>query len=107
MDSTIFLPGTGKQLEFLIENVDVKGFSILIVGVGCEEISERLFAKGASKVIIIVEDYDSLLNSRLRLANSNFSVRLMEFQNTDFKDSEFDLVFAQASVSNKKRNKII
>jgi ubiquinone/menaquinone biosynthesis C-methylase UbiE len=106
MDTRIFLPGTDKQLEFLLENVDVKGFSILIIGTGCEEISKRLFAKGVSKVIIIVEDNDSLLNSRLRLANSNISVRLMEFENTDFKDSEFDLVFAQASVSNKKRNKI-
>jgi len=106
MDTRIFLPGTDKQLEFLLENADVNGFSALIIGTGCEEISKALLEKGASKVIIIVEDNDSLLNLRLQLKNSTVSARLMEFENTDFKDSQFDLVYAQASVSNKKRNKI-
>jgi ubiquinone/menaquinone biosynthesis C-methylase UbiE len=106
MNARFFLPGTDKQLEFLLENTDVKGFSILIIGTGCEEISRKLIEKEASKLIIIVDDNDSLLNSRLQLSNSNISVRLMEFDNTDFKDSTFDLVYAQASVSNKKRNKI-
>lgn len=106
MDTKFFLPGTDKQLEFLLENVDVKGLSILIIGTGCEEIAKMLLEKEASKVIIIVDDNDSLLSLRLQLAKSNINVRLMEFDNTDFKDSEFDLVFAQASVSNKKRNKI-
>jgi ubiquinone/menaquinone biosynthesis C-methylase UbiE len=106
MDAKFFLPGTGKQLEFLLENVEVKGYSILIMGTGCEEIALKLLDKEASKLIIIVDDNDSLLNSRLQLSNSNISTRLMEFDNTDFKDSTFDLVYAQASVSNKKRNKI-
>jgi ubiquinone/menaquinone biosynthesis C-methylase UbiE len=106
MNDNYFLPGTDKQLDFLTENLDVTGLSILIIGTGCEEISHKLLAKGASKVIIIVDDNDSLLTSRLLLSNSGVSVRMMEYDNTDFKDSEFDLVYAQASVSNKKRNKI-
>lgn len=106
MDTKFFLPGTEKQSEFLHEYVDVNGYSILIIGTGCEQIARNLFEKGASKVIIIVEDNDSLLNSRFQLQNSDVNVRLMEFDNTDFKDSSFDLVYAQASVSNKKRNKI-
>ena len=106
MNENYFLPGTGKQLDFLIENLDVKGLSILIMGNGCEEISQKLLAKGALKVIIIVEDNDSLLSSRLLLSSSGISVRLMDFDNTDFRGSEFDIVYAQASVSSKKRNKI-
>lgn len=106
MNDNYFLPGTDKQLDFLTENLDVTGLSILIIGTGCEEISHKLLEKGASKVIIIVEDNDSLLNSRLILSNSGINVKMMEFDNTDFQDSEFDIVYAQASVSNKKRNKI-
>jgi ubiquinone/menaquinone biosynthesis C-methylase UbiE len=106
MDANYFLPGTDKQLEFLFENADINGFSILIIGTGCDEIARKLLEKNASKIIIIVDDNESLLNSRLQLSNSNISVRLMEFDSTDFKDSTFDLIFAQASVSNKKRTKI-
>jgi ubiquinone/menaquinone biosynthesis C-methylase UbiE len=105
MDKIVFLPGTGRQLEFLLENVNISGLSILVIGNGCEEISKTYMAQNALKVIIIVDNNDSLLNTRLQLTGSNIAVRLMEFDNTDFKDSEFDLVYAQASVSNKKRNK--
>jgi ubiquinone/menaquinone biosynthesis C-methylase UbiE len=106
MYTSFFLPGTDRQLEFLLENIDVTGLSVLIIGTGCEEISKSISAKGAAGVNIIVDDNDSLLNSRLHLTNSDINVRLMDFDNTDFKDSSFDLVYVQASVSNKKRNKI-
>ncbi len=108
MNTKFFLPGTDQQLKILLSKVDVKGFAILVIGSGSEEISINFSSEGASKVIMIVDEEEPLLKSRLLLANKKeISVRLMDFDNTDFPDSNFDLVYAQASISNSKRNKII
>ncbi len=108
MDIKYFLPGTDKQFLSLLSHVDIKNMKILVLGSGCEEISKLLLHNGASEVTIIVEDNDSLLNVRLYLSKEKqISVKMMEFENTDFKDSNFDLVYAQASISNKQRNKIV
>ncbi len=108
MNSKFFLPGTHQQQKIFLSKVNVKNFKVLVIGSGTEEISLSFYNEGASKVIMIVEDDDSLLKSRLLLANEKeINVRMMDFDNTDFADSNFDLVFAQASISNKKRNKIV
>ncbi len=108
MNTKYFLPGTDKQLQSLLTHVDINGMKILVLGTGCEEISKSLLENGASEVTIIVEDNDSLLNARLYLSKEKqVSVKMMEYENTDFKDSQFDLVYAQASISNKRRNKIV
>ncbi len=73
-------------------------FTILIIGSGSEEISKQFISSGASKVIIIVQDEDSLLTTRLNFSgDQNISVRLMEFDNTEFKDSTFDLISTTGS----------
>ncbi len=108
MNTKYFLPGTDKQLQSLLNHVDIKNMKILILGAGCEEISKLLLNNGAFEVTIIVENNDLLLNTRLYLSGQkHISVKMMEFDSTDFKDSSFDLVYAQASISNKQRNKII
>ncbi len=108
MHNKIFLPGTDKQLKLLLNQITMTDFTILIIGSGSEEISKQFISSGAPKVIIIVQDEDSLLTTRLNLSgNQNISVRLMDFDNTEFKDSTFDLVYAQASISTFNRNKII
>ena len=108
MDIKYFLPGTDKQLHSLLSHVDIKNMKILVLGSGCEEISKLLLNNSASEVTIIVEDNDSLLNARLHLSKEKqISVKMMEFDNTDFKDSSFDLIYAQASISSKQRNKIV
>ncbi len=104
----IFLPGTIKQSEILFKSLSQEFSSILIIGPGCEEISNSMAAKYSAGVTIIVDNNDSLLTSRMKLAGQkNTSVKMMDYSNTDFKDSFFDLVYAQASMSNKNRNKII
>ncbi len=104
----IFLPGTDKQSEFLFDTLTLNQSSILIIGPGCEEISKLMAGKYSAEVTIIVENHELLLTSRLRIAGQkNVSVKMMDYSNTDFKDSAFDLVYAQASISNKNRNKII
>jgi ubiquinone/menaquinone biosynthesis C-methylase UbiE len=108
MNTKYFLPGTDKQLQSLLTHVDINGMKIIVLGTGCEEISKSLLENGASEVTIIVEDNDSLLNARLYLSKDKLvSVKMMEYENTDFRDSQFDLVYAQASISNKRRNKIV
>ena len=108
MNKDYFLPGTNRQLNILLENIEVKDLSVLVIGEGSEGISKNIFSQGASKVIMLVQDEDSLLRARMNLASSKgISVKMMEYANTDFKDSSFDLVFAQASISSPNRNKII
>ena len=108
MIDKFFLPGTDKQLKLLLSHFDVNEKDVLIIGAGSESIAKIIKDNNANSVIVLVEDSDSLLTSRLLLANvKSIGVRMMEFDNTDFLDQKFDLVYAQASISNSKRNKII
>ena len=108
MTRNLFLPGTGRQIKILTENLDVSGMQVLVIGGGSEEAAAVFKKSGADKIIIIVDENDSLLTSRLILGNNpDIKVRMMEYDNTDFGDSKFDLVYAQGSVSDKRRNKIV
>lgn len=107
-NNPFFLPGTDQQMKSLFEVLKLNKGSILILGSGSEKIAEELSEKYDSQSVLIVEDSESLLNSRSRVAEENkINVRLMDFSATDFKDSQFDLVYAQASISNNARNKIV
>jgi len=102
------LPGLDRQIEFLLNNLKSPAQSILVVGSNSEEMALELSGHFDTGVELIVEDYDSLMNSKLILESSpKINVRLMDFEVTDFDDSSFDLVYAQASISLTKRNKIV
>lgn len=104
----VFLPGTDKQIEILFKTIPQGFSSVLIVGPGCEEIARMMIEKYSSDVTLIVDDYDSLLTARLKLSGmKGISVRMMEYDNTDFITPKFDLIFAQASISHSRRNKIV
>ena len=104
----IFLPGGFKQFRILKSKYILDEKNILIIGSGSEKIAEKMIESGAASVIVIVNDYDSLINARLNLGKeSKVTVKMMDFDNTDFKAEEFDLVYAQASVSLTHRNKIV
>ena len=108
MNKKYFLPGTNKQIDILLKKLEVKDLSVLVIGEGSEEISKNIFSQGASKVIMLVQNEDSLLRSRINLSSSKeISIKMMEFDNTDFKNYSFDLIYAQASVSVPDRNKVI
>ena len=108
MNKKYFLPGTDKQLNILQKSLDLKDFSVLVIGEGSEEISKKISSQGTSKVIMLVQDEDSLLRARINLSSiKEISVKLMEFENTDFKNHTFDLVYAQASISGPNRNKVV
>jgi SAM-dependent methyltransferase len=104
----IFLPGSGFQVKKFLEGSSVEEKEILVIGSNSEELAEIFIENRAGSVIIIVDDNDSLLRSRFLLSgNKKISVRMMEFTNTDFKDSTFDIIYAQASISTTDRKKIL
>jgi SAM-dependent methyltransferase len=104
----IFLPGSGFQVKKFLEGSSVEEKEILIIGSNSEELAKIFIENKAGSVIIVVDDNDSLLRSRFLLSgNKKISVRMMEFTNTDFKDSTFDIIYAQASISTTDRKKIL
>ena len=108
MNMDYFLPGVDQQLKVLFDHFDPEDKTILLIGVNTGMIAKMFTKFGAFSVIIMVDDYEALLSTRLSVKKETaISVRMMNFENTDFNDSSFDLVYAQASISNKSRNKII
>ncbi len=104
----ILLPGLDKQIEFLNSHFQTTADSVLVIGSSSEIPALTLSETFKTKVDLIVEDYESLLNSKLVLNNAdNVDLKMMNFEATDFSENMFDLVYAQASVSSINRNKII
>lgn len=105
----ILLPGLNRQVRFLIQKLNGKTLpSVLVIGSSSEIVAKKIVNKFGSNVEIIVEDYESLINSKYIIRNSpNINVKMMSYDLTDYPANCFDLVYAQASVSISKRNKII
>lgn len=105
----VLLPGLKQQIRFLIQKSDVKQFSnALVIGSGSEATALKIAGKFESGVEIIVQDYESLINSKYLLGNSSgIEVKMMSFDSTDYEADRFDLVYAQASISLTNRNKIV
>jgi len=106
--TNIFLPGLDNQIRFVRRKVDLAGKYTLTMGSSSEEIVKLFAEESNQKAELIVEDYNSLLNSRLLLgSDKRFNVRLMDYEFTDFEDSTFDVVYTQGGISNPRRNKIV
>lgn len=104
----ILLPGLAKQLSFLEKNLNTEPKSILVIGASSEMPALELANVYNVKIELIVEEYESLLNSKLVLKNDEaINLKMMSFETTDYRDNEFDLIYAQASISLVNRNKII
>ncbi|HSD64285.1 MAG TPA: class I SAM-dependent methyltransferase [Ignavibacteriaceae bacterium] len=105
----IFLPGTDQQVKFFLESGEVGERKILIIGPGTLGAAKILKELNPEEIIIVVNDYDSLINMRYEKEKSteNIMVKMMDYDNTDFKAGTFDIVYAQGSVSGEDRNKII
>ncbi len=104
----IFLPGGFKQFRILKSKYVLNDKIVLVIGSGSEKIAEKMIESGTNSATVIVNDYDSLMNTRLNLSKeSKVVVKMMDFDNTDFDSEQFDLVYAQASISLTNRNKII
>lgn len=104
----IFLPGGFKLFRILRSKYPPTDKNVLVIGAGSEKIAEKMIDSGTVSVKMIVNDFDSLMNSRLNLGRESIIIlEMMEYEKTDFSDNEFDLVYAQASISSANRSKII
>ncbi len=107
-ENRLLLPGGGTPLKVLNKVVSLQPQKILVVGGMSELLAKRLSAKYKVEVELIVEDYEALLNANLILEyDENVIVKLMDFERTDYENSYFDLIFAQGTISNKNRKKIV
>jgi SAM-dependent methyltransferase len=103
----LLLPGLNKQISFLKNKISLSGATILIAGSGSAPIV-NYFSPENKLINLIVEDYESLIISKLELENKNdIEVKLMDFERTDFPDEHFDLIYVQGSISDFRRNKIV
>lgn len=103
----VFLPGTEKQFSQLLKNVDLAGKTILIMGSGCEGIAKAMLSYSPD-ISIILNDQNSLVESRYQLKEEKrVKVIMMDYMNTDYAEDQFDLVYAQASITVTERNKIV
>lgn len=104
----IYLPGLNKQLQAFVGENDVKDKKVLVVGANSAQIAKIIALETENVVNVIVEDYNSLMNTKLDLdGDQSVLPALMDFEVTDFKKEEFDFIYAQASISNSRRNKIV
>lgn len=106
MNKTILLPGLEKQFSFLSGRLNLSSMRILIIGSQTVPIAKKL--QNDNKVEIIVEEYESLMNTKLELGKEDkFSVKIMDFERTDYKNNEFDVIYSQGSISNYRRKNIV
>lgn len=104
----IFLPGGFKQFRLLKSKYTIAEKIVLVIGAGSEQIAQKMLDAKAISVNLIVNDYESLIKARLLLSKeSKITVKMMDYDNTDFEENEIDLLYAQASISTSDRNKII
>jgi ubiquinone/menaquinone biosynthesis C-methylase UbiE len=103
----VFLPGTEKQFSHLLKNVDLTGKTILIIGHGSEDIA-GVMLNHSEDISIILNEQNTLVSSRYRLKDEKrVKVKMMDYMNTDYAEDQFDLVYAQASITVTERNKIV
>ncbi len=104
----IFLPGGFKQFRILKHKCELKQKKVLVIGESSEKIAEKFIDEESESVDVIVRDYDSLIQSRLNIEKSkNISIRINDFENTDFQEDYFDIVYSQVSLSNTNRKNTI
>jgi len=104
----ILLPGLMEQFSFLKENVEFHNGNLLVIGGGSEYIASEFTNLSTGKVFLIDHNQESLTLSRMNLkGNKSVDSRMMEYENTDFHDDMFDIIYAQGSISIKNRKKIV
>lgn len=102
----ILLPGGDKQLEWFSQSVNLEGKSILVVGANLAPAADELLSFGPERIEFILPDYETLINANLYFSKKNIIPKMMDFEVTDFENDEFDVIYAQASISGFNRKKI-
>lgn len=107
MNDTILLPGLDLQIHFLSQHVDLSNLDIMILGSSSANIAKQMMKK-SNRIELIVEDYESLISTKFELKEEKKVLpKLMDYENTDFTDNEFDIIYSQGSISNTQRKNIL
>jgi ubiquinone/menaquinone biosynthesis C-methylase UbiE len=108
MDQIIYLPGGVNQFNHIKSNTGLNGKSVLIIGSNTEFIGKMFLESGSDSVTIIIDDYELLMTTRLAIDRiERINVKFMDYSKTDFDNKTFDIVYAQGSISNSERNKML
>lgn len=108
MKEKILLPGSGRQIESTLNKLNLENPSILVMGSFSGTIALEFKERFNGPVDLIVEDTESFMNTNLILPpGCGIKTGMMSYELTDFDRESFDLVYAQASVSGIRRNKIV
>jgi SAM-dependent methyltransferase len=101
------LPGGKSQLKHLLEQNIQKGNRALIIGPIMNSIVKGLL-EYFSSINIIADNYDSLMNIRMTLKETDsVKLKMMDFSHTDFGNEHFNLIYSQGSISVPGRKNII
>jgi len=103
------LPGLNEQYDLLKQTVNSFSGNVLFLGAGTESLVKNISEyEEVESVFQIVENEELMLQIRMKLGNNEkIKVRNMSFDNIDFKDESFSLIYSQGSVSLKNRRAII
>lgn len=101
------MPGGNKQFEHLLKQGINSGKNALIIGPGCLPVAVRML-EHFKEVSVIVNDYDSLVQSKMKLKDEEkIKVKMMDYAHSDFEQDYFDLIYAQSSISVPDRKAIL
>lgn len=104
---SIQLPGGVNQFQHLLNQEIHDGDRALIIGPQCESIAKALLSY-FTNVYVITDDYDSLMQTRMKLKDEDkVKIKMMDYAHTDFDDNYYALIYAQGSVSIPGRKNIL
>lgn len=107
LTDSILLPGGNSQLEHLLKENISKGNHALIIG-PVSNAAIKILIGYFTDINIIADKYDSLISIRMNLKEHNtIKIKMMDYAHTDFEDMQFDLIYAQGSVSVPDRKNIV
>lgn len=106
--SGTLLPGGEEQFNFLLRNIPVAGKKVLILGTGAEKIAAKFIEEGSESVLIITEDEQLLIQTRMNLTDKEKTkVKYSSYTSIDAAEGSFEIVYAQGTVSINERRKIL
>ncbi len=104
----ILLPGGSEQARYFLNHYGIAHKNILMIGTGTVDAAKIVLQNADAKIEVIVEDHESLMLARLAAEDiPAITAKLMDYEYTDYANEQFDAVYAQGSISDTRRNKIV
>jgi len=92
-NTLVFLPGGFRQFRSLKNKYILKDKEILVLGSGSEKVLIKMIEADAASVVMIVNDYESLINARLGLSKESNALALSSYEKFTQPDYSPHLIF--------------